>query len=245
LLSVPATELCTSCHQRETPEFQARHGGYRAGKGDCTSCHDPHGSPGPGLTLAYRHQPYDAKECAACHTGTDGLKSEGAALCTTCHGNHAQDLVKPAPHAAVTGEDGCLSCHSPHAGRTKSLLATDTVGATCLTCHDRKLFEGSLKHPDMTECGTCHEPHGSETAGILVAPQAELCSTCHDPSQSHSHPFAGPAKDPRTGDELRCSSCHHPHSGELEQLLTHDKTRDLCVQCHLGPNLEVQGRAGR
>ena len=27
-----------------------------------------------------------------------------------------------------------------------------------------------------------------------------------------------------------------------DQLLTHDKSRELCVQCHLGPNLEVQGR---
>jgi predicted CXXCH cytochrome family protein len=59
---------------------------------------------------------------------------------------------------------------------------------------------------------------------------------------THAHPFQGPTKDPRTGEDIRCTSCHSPHSSTEETLLTHGKKRELCVQCHLGPNLEVRGR---
>lgn len=33
--------------------------------------------------------------------------------------------------------------------------------------------------------------------------------------------------------------------GGVEHLLTHDKERELCVQCHLGGNMEVMGRGVR
>ena len=100
------------------------------------------------------------------------------------------------------------------------------------------MFAGEFKHGE-SECSTCHAPHGSEHAGLLVASQEELCGGCHDAASTHTHPVGAPALDPRTGKSLQCTSCHAPHSAAHETLLTHDKKRRLCVQCHLGPNLEV------
>jgi predicted CXXCH cytochrome family protein len=31
---------------------------------------------------------------------------------------------------------------------------------------------------------------------------------------------------------MRCTSCHSPHSSDIEGLLSHDPKRELCVQCH-------------
>jgi predicted CXXCH cytochrome family protein len=148
-------------------------------------------------------------------------------------------------HAAVTDRQACLNCHSPHAGKTETLLVREDVASTCKSCHDRAMFEKKVKHPEQ-DCETCHAPHGSQFQGLLVDSQIQVCLTCHDDvDKTHFHPYSGPAKDPRTGEDLVCTSCHNPHSSEFAQLLTHDKARGLCVQCHLGPNLEPMRPGGR
>jgi predicted CXXCH cytochrome family protein len=245
LLGTPVRELCSTCHDPSAPEFLAQHRGFHAEGAKCTSCHDPHGSKDKGLMLAFSHKPYAEKDCMVCHAGQEGFKAEGTALCVTCHGGHAKDAEKPVVHAAITTGRGCINCHSPHSGRTKELLVRDDVTKTCQTCHDRKLFTAKYQHPDIGGCATCHDPHGSGNPGILVEPQQTLCNQCHDASESHYHPYSGPQKDPRTGQDLTCTSCHNPHGTDHEQLLTHDKTRLLCVQCHQGGNLEARPRGGR
>jgi predicted CXXCH cytochrome family protein len=135
----------------------------------------------------------------------------------------------------------CLNCHSPHAGETKALLVRDQVDKTCFSCHDRGMFAKEVKHPGYEDCTICHDPHGSDTKSLLQGRQDELCMTCHDVSQTHVHPYSGPTKDPRTGDEMKCTSCHNPHSTSEEHLLRYEKQRALCVQCHVGPNMEIIG----
>jgi predicted CXXCH cytochrome family protein len=104
------------------------------------------------------------------------------------------------------------------------------------------MFAQKNSHPDALECATCHDAHGSGQSGLLLDKQPALCGQCHDAASTHSHPFQEPARDPRTGNALVCTSCHNPHGSPHEQLLTHEKRRELCVQCHRGPNLEVRGR---
>jgi predicted CXXCH cytochrome family protein len=104
------------------------------------------------------------------------------------------------------------------------------------------MFQKANQHPDVTECATCHDAHGSAESSLLLEKQRSLCGTCHDDvSETHLHPFEAPAVDPRTGTELRCASCHDPHSSNHEQLMTHAKGRELCIQCHRGQNLKVRG----
>jgi predicted CXXCH cytochrome family protein len=224
----------------------SKHRGFRAGSGNCAGCHDPHGSDKPGLAPAFTHAPYAEGACDACHAGTTGLVAAGAALCVACHTEHEADAARAVPHKAVTDSTGCLNCHAPHGGKTEALLTRDDMGKTCFACHDRGAFAKSVKHPAEVGCDVCHDPHGSQTKGILAEAQVALCSGCHDDvAEIHAHPYQGPKKDPRTGEDLVCTSCHSPHSSEEEALLTHEKRRQLCVQCHLGPNLEVRGRYGR
>jgi predicted CXXCH cytochrome family protein len=79
-----------------------------------------------------------------------------------------------------------------------------------------------------------------------VENQQELCATCHENvGEQHFHPYGPPARDPRTGEDLQCSSCHNPHSSDYKALLTHDLERDLCLQCHQGANFQVRPRGGR
>jgi predicted CXXCH cytochrome family protein len=53
----------------------------------------------------------------------------------------------------------------------------------------------------------------------------------------HFHKVEG-VKDPRTGQALTCTGRHLPHSSDQPALLTHEPTRELCIQCHdpsMGP----------
>jgi len=225
--------------------MKAAHQNIAPEKGGCTTCHDPHGSGKKGLLLAFGHKPYEDKTCASCHDASGARIAEGSALCVKCHAPHAGDATKPVPHAAVVNGKQCLNCHSPHAGKTKSLLIRDDLAKTCKSCHDRSMFEKAVKHPEQ-DCETCHDPHGSENASLLVEKQKDLCLGCHtDVPQTHAHPFSAPAKDPRTGRDLNCTSCHDPHSSDQPQLLLGDKKRELCVQCHLGGNMEAHSPGGK
>ena len=142
--------------------------------------------------------------------------------------------------------------------------ANQYVGeSTCVTCHDQKYVgtpHGLKSNPrtpaSAMGCESCHGPGkahvdaGGDVTRIVNfktmsrQESSALCVTCHDVTKTHAHPIQGPAKDPRDGKELRCTSCHNPHSSTEEHLLTKEKKRALCVQCHLGPNLEVRGRGG-
>jgi predicted CXXCH cytochrome family protein len=231
------------CHDLEAASFTKEHRGYSVGSGACAGCHDPHGSGKPGLTSDFTHAPYEERQCEACHESATELVAQGIDLCTSCHDDHDGDADVAFPHAALTEGDACLSCHQPHAGRNAMFLVRDDVSETCFTCHERTQFEQKVHHPDIGGCTSCHAPHGSVTKGLLVEDsQSSLCKQCHDPTEMHQHPFEAPARDPRTGQPLQCTSCHNPHSSNEEHLLTHEPTRQLCVQCHLGPNLQVQGR---
>jgi predicted CXXCH cytochrome family protein len=236
-------DVCSRCHNLQDAAFRGKHRDFKVSAGSCTDCHDPHGTGKPAMLPAVAHAPYAKNTCNACHTGAQGaLAAKPPELCTSCHGEHQQDTKLPFVHAAVATKKACLNCHSPHGGQTKSLLTGQTLEQTCFACHDRGLFQQAVKHPEQS-CDTCHDAHGSKTKGILQAPQVELCIGCHDVSKTHAHPYQAPAIDPRDGLPIRCSSCHNPHSSPNEKLLTHDKRRALCTQCHMGPNLEVRGRS--
>jgi predicted CXXCH cytochrome family protein len=244
LLKAPVREVCAECHDQTTAAFKTDHGGFDV-TGNCTSCHNPHGSKGKGLRPSVEHRPYAENRCENCHAGPGAMKAAVPELCTSCHGDHAGDAAKPVRHAAVVEGASCLNCHSPHAGETPALLVRDQVDKTCLSCHERSMFAGPVKHPGFEDCSTCHDAHGSETKGLLSGAQEELCMTCHDVSTTHVHPYSGPTKDPRTREAMNCTSCHNPHSSQHEHLLLKEKKRALCVECHVGPDLEVIGEEPR
>jgi predicted CXXCH cytochrome family protein len=82
----PRDALCYRCHARMDRK-KLVHGPM--GTGDCTACHDPHGSSHKALTAA-RHEAL----CLGCHDQKSSeahfRKSKGKA-CTACHDPHSSD----------------------------------------------------------------------------------------------------------------------------------------------------------
>jgi len=82
----PRDALCYQCHDRKDAKKEV-HGPL--GSGDCTTCHDPHGSPHRALTSASPEV-----LCGTCHDHTSSrkhMKQSRGKGCTTCHDPHASD----------------------------------------------------------------------------------------------------------------------------------------------------------
>ncbi len=69
-----------------------------------------------------------------------------------------------------------------HGSAGPKLAKRDTTNATCYTCHAEK--RGPFVHnhePVQDNCASCHNPHGSNVAGMLKARDPILCNQCHTP----------------------------------------------------------------
>ena len=73
-------------------------------------------------------------------------------------------------------------------------------------------------------CSTCHNPHGSDNAGLLQQPEKEMCLSCHGSSS-----FEGSAQ--HAAMDGGCLSCHAIHGSTEEQLLALPAA-SLCFECH-------------
>jgi predicted CXXCH cytochrome family protein len=178
-------ELCGICHQEQTrdmklipsmeqlrPKAHIGSGKYLhepLEKGQCTDCHNPHGSD-------YKFfLPVGAVE----------------ELCRKCH-EKKEDVRYP--HEPVA--DGkCILCHDSHSSSYQALLINNER-QLCFSCHEdiKAELEGAkyIHKPVIDlECGVCHKPHGSDYFKLLVkeypsefyAPfdisNYDLCFSCH------------------------------------------------------------------
>jgi len=87
----PVDALCHRCHDRKDAKKYV-HGPL--GSGECTSCHDPHGSPNRALAVA-----------------------SPEALCQACH-----DQASSRRHMKQSRGKGCVACHDPHSSGRNFLL---------------------------------------------------------------------------------------------------------------------------
>jgi predicted CXXCH cytochrome family protein len=213
LLAADAASICLECHDDMIPpEAQSAHEVFLEGK--CVSCHDPHASDNKMVLLR-----------------------GGSQLCFECHEAMGEKIeANEFPHEPVT--EDCLECHTPHvSAESPSLLKARDPGL-CLDCH--KTGKASFKRAhegypvQEGRCSSCHDPHGSNTAGILFDnvhdPVMERdCDECHGKATSSS-PFA--LKD--AGFEL-CEGCHYETVVEaFNQTRVHWPVVDKmgCVNCH-------------
>lgn len=173
--------------------------------------------------------------------------------CAKCHAAMTQKKVV---HAAV--QMGCKTCHAqidasvvPHkpTGKSAKGLASDPP-ELCITCHERKLFEGKVTHGPVAAgmCLGCHNPHASDQQGLLKKEPVALCLDCHPEVRQGPHVIAGfsrsghplgepfkgkEAEDPlRPGKRFYCASCHEPHRSELPKLTRFGKGMASCAKCH-------------
>lgn len=169
-LSAEQPDLCYGCHDQSLFTKKVVHAAVFMG---CTGCHNPHASANAKL-----------------------LVSPTPGLCFNCHDKAA--FTKKNVHQPVASGD-CTVCHNPHSGENPSLL-TSVVPDLCLMCHDkmssgRHVLAGygpgdhpvsgkaDPSHPGSDlSCISCHGPHSSDFASLVVAETGNprsLCLVCH------------------------------------------------------------------
>jgi predicted CXXCH cytochrome family protein len=120
-----------------------------------------------------------------------------------------------------------------------SMLATDQAYARstkvaqkkCLKCHielgQEIASKGAHEPFKKLQCSSCHNPHTSNSKGLIKEQIAKLCKSCHQGKKGvfdkkYSHPpFENGA----------CLKCHEPHSSKNPKLLV-GESGELCFSCH-------------
>ena len=86
------------------------------------------------------------------------------------------------------------------------------------------------------ECNACHNPHGSNAAGILKDRADKICYSCHaDVEAAFVRTYTH-----RPVAEGTCTACHRSHGG-VEKKLLRAAGSDLCAQCHKDFMKEAEG----
>jgi predicted CXXCH cytochrome family protein len=77
-------------------------------------------------------------------------------------------------------------------------------------------------------CLDCHDAHGSNVPGMLVADQKSLCLKCHTKEAKGAAAARSVHGAFAAGD---CTKCHSPHKAALKDLLL-APSPDQCFTCH-------------
>jgi predicted CXXCH cytochrome family protein len=165
---------CAECHAPYTRSFNstphARLHVNTAGAAQHTGCESCHG---PGS----RHVELGGSPQAIINPG----KKPGA--CYACHEEIEALFRLPRHHPVPEGKMNCVQCHDPHGAeifRPNRSLAMARVNNTCGNCHREQSRPVMFQHEALREgCTTCHVPHGSFNAAMLVERDVNLCLKCH------------------------------------------------------------------
>ena len=222
-----AMGACAGCHKINTS------GAHR---GECRTCHTPHGSPRIGADACGKchanipkAQGGKHQECRSCHQPHQAA-TKGGAMCTTCHA--AQQAAANAYPAAQ--HKACPGCHQQHNWSQKT---------PCASCHGKESASASGgKH----QCSSCHSPH--QAPGDWWA----RCSKCHGgqsaaaKSRGATHGNCQSCHKPHKFSKPTCQACHnamgrmgaHGNAGHASCASCHDTharsspTRNTCLGCH-------------
>ena len=244
LLKEDVPLLCKGCHKTDRPIFSKLHKDYPVAEARCTTCHNPHGSDRAVLLYDNVHMPVANKMCNQCHEDPASptpfkTRKEGFELCRGCHYDMVNETFnKNMIHWPLAGEQGCLSCHKPHASKQASLLKEPLIDL-CGKCHPGTIDRQNMsptKHEPVNEgnCTACHSPHASDNILLLSQPAGiDLCGNCHEWRTHSTHPIGENIIDPRNPNStLQCLSCHRAHGTEYKQLIPFPTSTALCIQCH-------------
>jgi DmsE family decaheme c-type cytochrome len=156
-----ATETCLACHQTASPKTLVLWAG---------SSHPQNGVA--------------CNNCHQIHADKDKVFSAAAqpTVCYACHKEQRILADRPWRHPVQEGKMSCSSCHAVHGSAGPKLVKKDTVNTTCYACHAEKRGPFVQNHqPVQEDCGSCHNPHGSNIQAMLKARDPILCNQCHVP----------------------------------------------------------------
>jgi len=210
LTQADSKSLCLTCHDDKAKTIEGAKVPHPGAMGDCTDCHSPHGSQFPGLPKSdpvsictgchtdiddlrkkpFHHQPAFTQGCATCHTPHGGdidhlLRAKGNLLCLECHGPDSVPQKDEADHM-LTIFDGKVKLPEDYYTKNKVPIlplrfglghpveghpVSDVMDPTNMT---------KVKVP--LSCLSCHQPHASSAADLLVKDQSnnmQFCDNCH------------------------------------------------------------------
>ncbi len=209
LTQASAKDLCVTCHADKAEQIEKAKVQHPGAAGDCTDCHNPHAGRSPGfpkpdaVSVCLGCHTDQAEQGKKLHVHQPAFE-QGCAICHDPHGNDNEHLLR-----AKTPNPLCLECHAPDRKPQKlegEPLVTIFDGKVKLPeNYFAKVpvlpLEYGLGHPverhpvsdlvdpkDRTHvlialnCLTCHQPHSSAKADLLVKDQAnnmEFCHSCH------------------------------------------------------------------
>jgi predicted CXXCH cytochrome family protein len=182
---------CEQCHDEISRTFKTADHSRLLAKGKngkdygCESCHGPcsiHSDSG-GETLP----PYTFTSGRPQVNGLGAREPVEAAraietVCYSCHMDVRGMFNLPNHHPVPEGRMTCIQCHPPHSGVAFAGGGTQLMSQNdnCLQCHPSQSGPFVFEHDALREgCTTCHSPHGSVNAKMLVELNANLCLKCH------------------------------------------------------------------
>ncbi len=233
-------DLCFACHERSRDMMLLAHQHTPVVEGNCTGCHDPHGSEyrftlkGEAAELCFQchdtekftdehvHGPVAAGDCNACHNPHASehprqLLAAPEEICFRCH--EERDDIRDLRNTHAPVAENCANCHRPHAAPARFLLP-DSTPDLCYRCHAEILDYAAAanQHEPVQNgrCGECHAVHGSPQPALMIAPQSDVCFGCH----SDLAEYLG-EQDIKHGPVQQddCIACHDPHGSNHHRIL--------------------------
>ena len=182
---------CAQCHENITKDFvtatharlQAR--GPNAINMGCESCHGPgslHVETAGERKTPINYRPGSPKVASGSQRATIINPRRSSENCFECHLDKRGQFNLPYHHLVPEGKISCGDCHDPHKGPAVKGGGTALLSEneTCFQCHTAQRGPFVFEHQALREgCTTCHNPHGSVNAVMLVARNQTLCIKCH------------------------------------------------------------------
>lgn len=243
LLASP-NKVCKTCHAPRCKVNGVPISSYTK-EMNCNSCHSGHSTDSKGLLGPYGHTAFLTKNCEQCHNPIVAdrkitTKADGEKLCFSCHKKESGKFRDNDVHGDGNSKNACIMCHSTHASKNKALTVNESK--LCFNCHESidkkitamgKALKGIKCIPVKNrKCFECHTPMHSTQQYYFRSDKIATCARCHAVQHKITHPLGEGVIDPRNGQPVVCISCHSMHDAKAEFMLTYDRKRQLCIQCH-------------
>jgi len=187
----------------------------------CESCHGPgslHSNSGGDTLPPYSFTPGRGSRSSYGARLADEPPRSQETVCYQCHEDVRAQFELPVHHPVPEGQMSCTDCHDPHKGSIFKGGGTELLSQNdnCLKCHPAERGPFVFEHQALREgCTTCHNPHGSINAKLLVDRDANLCLRCHFEQYTGSQILIGGSDHTRRLAEGTCwtAGCHEAVHG--------------------------------